>query len=109
MSVATSAVVAPSSSVRLTRRGRLVVFAAVLLAALLSFALLAGPAVSIGSVHRTPTRTVVVQPGQTLWDIATRIDPKADPRDLVAQIVELNSLTDGGTIRVGQPLAVPLR
>ncbi len=109
MSVAAQPGLAAAVSMRLTRRGRLVVFMTVLVAALLACALLAGPALSIGSVHRTPTRTVVVQPGQTLWDIATRIDPKADPRDVIDQIVQLNSLTDGGTIRVGQPLAIPLR
>lgn len=109
MSVAAHPVPAPTVNVRLTRRGRMVLFMTVLVAALLSCALLAGPALSIGSVHRTPTKTVVVQPGQTLWDIATRIDPTADPRDVVAEIVRLNSLTDGGSVRVGQPLAVPRR
>lgn len=94
--------------VRLTRRGRAALFVAVLLTALVAFAVLAGPALSIGTVQRPATRTVVVQPGQTLWDIATRIDPRADPRDVVAEIVELNSLPDGGTVRVGQPLAVPV-
>lgn len=35
---------------------------------------------------------VVVQPGDTLWDIARTQMPEEDPRDAVARIRELNQL-----------------
>jgi nucleoid-associated protein YgaU len=38
-----------------------------------------------------PARSVyVVQPGDTLWAIAHKVDPHADPRDVVDRLVELN-------------------
>jgi hypothetical protein len=42
-----------------------------------------------------------------VWDIAHRSAPQADPRAVVAEIEDLNSLSDAGAIRVGQPLEVP--
>jgi hypothetical protein len=45
-----------------------------------------------------------VQPGDTIWSIATRLDPSGDPRPLVSQIV---SHLDGGTIVPGQRIVVP--
>ena len=49
---------------------------------------------------------MVVQPGQSLWSIATAIDPSADPRATIHQIKALNSL-DGSVVRVGQAIKVP--
>ncbi len=49
---------------------------------------------------------VVVRPGQTLWSIATRADPAADPRVIIPQIVGDNRL-DGTTIYTGEVLWVP--
>lgn len=66
-----------------------------------------GPAVSTDSAHPHATRTVVVRPGETLWDIATTVAPRQDPRVVVADLVSLNSLPASGTIRVGQPILVP--
>lgn len=77
------------------------------------FALFGSPAASTdgsasaASVKSAASRTVVVQPGQTLWDIATKAAPGQDPRQVIAEIVDLNSLSDAGSIRVGQPLLVP--
>jgi hypothetical protein len=39
--------------------------------------------VELGAVHR-------VAPGDTLWALASSVDPQADPRDVVDQIVALN-------------------
>ncbi len=49
---------------------------------------------------------VVVQPGETLWSIATDIAPEQDPRSVIMRIREINGL---GTQHVypGQSLAVP--
>lgn len=98
-----------TSSVRLTRRGRLLVLFAVLLAVLAMFALVGSPAQSTEVPRHPAAHTVVVQPGQTLWDIASEVAPGTDPRTVVADIIDLNALSDPGAIRVGQPLYVPAR
>jgi LysM repeat protein len=48
----------------------------------------------------------VVHPGQTLWSIASRAQPSADPRNVIQQIIELNALTGTG-IEPGERLWVP--
>jgi LysM domain-containing protein len=95
------------SHVRLTRRGRVVVMLALLGLALAVVALVGSPAASTDTPHHATSPTVVVQPGQTLWDIAAEAAPASDPRDVVAEIVDLNNLADAGAIRAGQPLFVP--
>lgn len=104
-----------ASSVRLTRRGRMVVggllTVAVLLAAVLLWlaATARAQAASAGSppgaVYRNLT-PVVVHPGESLWSIALRAQPSADPRIVVQQIIELNALSGTG-IEPGERLWVP--
>jgi hypothetical protein len=53
-------------------------------------------------------RQVVVQPGQTLWSLAAAAEPAADPRLVIQQIMETNSLT-GATVYAGEQLWVPGR
>jgi LysM repeat protein len=53
--------------------------------------------------HRSPPSTVVVQPGETLWSIATSIAPDRDPRTVVAELERRNDLTQP-TVRGGQVL-----
>jgi LysM domain len=95
-------------ALRLTRRGRLVVFLTFLLAACaVSVFMLSGAAT--GTAERgapVPVRVVQVEPGDTLWSIATRAAPGEDPRDLIDEIEQLNSLD--GSLRVGSSVAVPL-
>lgn len=93
--------------VRLTGSGRVVVLLVVLAAALGVFAIRGAPAASTDVVHHPRTATVVVSPGETVWDIARRVAPESDPRTVVAEIEALNSVADAGSIRVGQPLFVP--
>lgn len=50
---------------------------------------------------------VVVQPGDTLWSVAQRVDPGADPRAVIDRIKELNGL-QGDTVVVGVVLQVPV-
>jgi LysM repeat protein len=96
---------------RLTRRGRVVlaVFAAVVMSliglAVASGTPAAGSAAPAGTAGHSMTR-IVVQPGQTLWTIAMRADPQADPRQVVQQIIAANALRDG-SIQAGQRLLVP--
>lgn len=98
---------------RLTRRGRIVLVGLplILLAAVLIT--LAGflnspakAAESASELSVTPTVSVTVQPGESLWGIAGSVAPERDPRDVVADIVQLNNL-DGGSVMPGQQIFVP--
>lgn len=98
---------------RLTRRGRFVFFGIplILLAALvLSFSgFLNAPAKaseSAAGLSLTPTVSVTVQSGESLWAIAGTVAPERDPRDVVADIVQLNNL-DAARVVPGQTLFVP--
>lgn len=91
--------------VRLTGRGRAVVFAIALFAVLLVGFLVA--ASSSGSSHAEPTTTVQVGAGDTLWDIATAHSAPGHRAEMVAHIEQLNHLP-GAALQVGQELQVPL-
>lgn len=89
---------------RLTRRGRLVVLVTglfVLLAIGVAFA-----GVSLASEQPAPTETLVVAPGDTLWDIASDLGDDGDVRSMMREIEQLNSL-DSVSLDVGQRLQVP--
>lgn len=64
----------------------------------------AAPAVD-GQGSATPV-VYTVQPGDTLWAIATKVAPKSDPRQTVHLLRELNGLTSGA-VEIGQQLTVP--
>lgn len=100
-----------STRLRLTSRGRRVLslLAAAPAVIALSIALVSGGAAIAGSDTGAPAgsfQTVTVAPGDSLWSIAERIAPAADPRDVVDAIARLNAL-DGGAIVAGQSLAIP--
>jgi len=96
---------------RITRRGRAVL--TVLIAVPLAVAAIIGGAGAIsangtdaaGSTHYS---YVTVHSGESLWQLAQEVAPKADPRDVVAEISNLNGL-DSGVIQPGQRLAIPTR
>jgi hypothetical protein len=94
-------------SVRLTRRGRLVLLVAGLGLAFGAFTVVSDPAESTHVAHSAAAQQVVVEPGQTLWDIAQQIAPGEDTRSVIDEIVRLNSLDSAGDIVAGQPLYVP--
>jgi nucleoid-associated protein YgaU len=94
---------ATAPSLRMTRRGRLVVLAVALMVVLLPGA---WRAMATAQVEGPVTVAVTVQPGDTLWGIAAAIDPGADPRALIAEIRELNAMTQSGLVP-GQVLVVP--
>ena len=95
---------------RITRRGRLVLlglvvalaFAVISLGQVAAQAGSTDPAGDAGPV----SSTWVVQPGETLWVIAERLDPDADPRETVARIVAMNDLPSSSVV-AGQELVVP--
>ena len=91
---------------RLTRRGRVVVFLLALLTALAIGIAFAGG--SVATAENQQTESVVVAPGDTLWDIAAdaAAGTDVDIRDMMREITELNGL-DSDTLAVGQELEVP--
>jgi len=94
-----------TTTIRLTRRGRAVVVLAVLMAMLVAgFSL--GHSPSQAESHAVKPRTVTVQAGETLWGLAARIAPHADPRLVVAEIEKLNHLRTPAVFG-GQQLVVP--
>lgn len=53
-----------------------------------------------------PSRTYVVRPGDTLWSIAERLRPGADPRPIVDAIERANGVSAGELVP-GQALRIP--
>jgi len=96
----------PMATLRLTRRGRLVlVFTVMMLAVIAGLTL--GHGSSLAASHSHPVRhTLIVAPGESLWAVAARIAPHADPRAVVADIEALNHLA-GPAVQPGQQLLVP--
>ncbi|WP_205718356.1 LysM domain-containing protein [Actinomadura sp. WMMA1423] len=98
--------------IRLTRRGRAVLVAFAATVTLILLWLTVGPGAFAGSREGPagPTRhagTVVVEPGETLWEIASSADPGGDPRVVVQRIIDLNGLGGDPTVHPGQELRVP--
>ena len=96
------------SSVRLTRRGRIVLTLLLLGLLLGAFVIFSSQSVATGQTGApVPTRTVVVGEGDTLWAIAAEVAGDDDIRETVHEIEQLNSLP-GPALEVGQEIAVPL-
>lgn len=90
----------------------------VAVAAVVAVALLVALALPWGGVGRHPVTSdpalaraasghsavYVVRPGDTLWSIATRVDPQGDPRPLVAR---LSAQVGGDTVVPGERLVLP--
>ncbi|MFB8370488.1 LysM peptidoglycan-binding domain-containing protein [Pseudarthrobacter sp. NPDC055928] len=100
---------------RLTRRGRVVLIGIPLVLLAVLIFLLAGflnapakAADSAADLSITPTVSVTVQSGESLWAIAAAVAPERDPRDVIADIVQLNNLTAGAVVP-GQQLFVPVK
>jgi nucleoid-associated protein YgaU len=92
------------------RRRRLLLGVAVSALVLLALPLratggtLSGSASAPGSLGAHGPATYVVRPGDTLWSIAERVDPSADPRPLV---VRLAAQVGSDTIVPGEQLRLP--
>jgi hypothetical protein len=68
--------------------------------------------IALGGSTTTPGRSphphvesVVVQPGDTLWSIASRVAPNADPRAVVDKLAAQIGTSD---LQVGDRLTVPV-
>ncbi|QIK74366.1 LysM peptidoglycan-binding domain-containing protein [Nocardioides piscis] len=98
----------PQSTVRLTRRGRAVVFLASLALALVAAFFLG--AVAVGSEtpgEAAPTEIVMVGSGETLWGIAAELETGDDIRTTMREIERLNAL-ESAQLFAGQKLRVPV-
>ncbi len=94
----------PTSTLRLTRRGRAVVFALALLVVLGAFLLLSSG--SVATDEPEATTVVMVGTGDTLWDIAAEHADDGEVIEMMAHIKDLNDL-DSGSLQAGQKLRVP--
>ena len=97
------------SHTRLTRRGRVLLLAALVAVLFGAFSLgrsasqAAPPSAAVVAEHER----VTVQAGDSLWTLAQQIAPDHDPRDVVAAIREMNDLASAD-LHVGQQLVLPL-
>ncbi|MEO6471257.1 MAG: LysM domain-containing protein [Aeromicrobium sp.] len=99
----------PKSGLRLTRRGRIVVFLAALAAIVLMGITLGDSGTATGSAGAaTPTHSVTVKAGETLWQIAVAANPNGDIRQTVDDIMKLNSLPSAAGLQMGRKIAVPI-
>lgn len=92
---------------RLTRRGVVACWLAGLVAVgLIAFGLTqafqpVAPAV-VGA------KTVTVLPGQSLWSVATQVNPDVDPRVSIGAIRQANGLGSTSIVQPGSQLSVPV-
>ncbi|MDQ3629085.1 MAG: LysM domain-containing protein [Actinomycetota bacterium] len=98
-----------AGGIRLTRRGRLVVFVTALGVAMLALVVIAGAVIATSQAgDPVPAQSIEVTSGDTLWDIAARANPGGNVGATVHEIAELNGLSQTGALQVGQLIAVPL-
>ena len=90
---------------RLTRRGRLAVFALTLAVMIAIGVAFAGG--SVATDEKLETETIVVTPGDTLWEIASAHAESGDVRSMMRFLEDLNGL-DSVVLASGQRLRVPI-
>ena len=97
-------------AVRLTRRGRVVAAGVSALAIGALSIVLATAAQAAHAGQPSPggryVAKVEVRPGQSLWSLAEAYDPDADPRLVIQQMQQLNSMA-GDQVQPGEVLWVP--
>lgn len=94
--------------VQLTSRGRAVLVVGSALFLFLVVVLSGGFTAQAGSGSAGPaTGVIVVQSGETLWQLAQQVAPDVDPRATVLEIRELNGLSTEAVVP-GMSLVVPL-
>lgn len=95
--------------VRLTRRGRLLVTVLAVVVAVAAAVLLTGGGSALAGTGGGPApvaERVTLRPGETLWQIARRVQPGADPRETVQRILDLNGLQTA-QVQAGTALRLP--
>ena len=94
---------------RLTKRGRAVLTtlaATPLVIAAFLFALNGGGATASLEGSDVAFQYVTVETGQSLWQLAEQLAPQADPREVIADIMQLNQLRSPD-VYAGEQLAIP--
>lgn len=96
---------------RLTRRGRLVLVGLPLMLLAVALLTLAGSVTAPATASGDPLvaaepEVVTVGPGESLWSLAVELAPGQDPREVVAEIIQLNNL-DTPLVHSGRQLFVP--
>jgi len=94
-----------AAPLRITRRGRLALTAAVALPVLAASIFWASPGALAGSASGEP-EVYTVLAGESLWDIAEMIAPEEDPRAVIDQIRSANGLS-GAEVFPGDRLILP--
>ena len=95
-------------TVRLTRRGRLVLLVAFVALAFVALTVFVGESAATGKANAPmQTRTVEVGEGDNLWQIASTVAEPGEVREMIHQIEELNALSGVGLVE-GQEIAVPV-
>jgi hypothetical protein len=98
-----------TTTLRITRRGRLVLATLIALPVLVVSLFLATPGALAESDGAPDTHDyVTVLAGDTLWTIAESVAPDADPRDVIHEIMLLNQLSSAA-VTPGQDIAIPRR
>ncbi|MET0423274.1 MAG: LysM peptidoglycan-binding domain-containing protein [Actinoplanes sp.] len=96
----------PQPPLRLTRRGRAVVLGLLVVVASLCSAVLFTTASRAEGEPAGPPPTHVVQPGDTLWDIAAQQMPRQDGQRAVDELRRLNDMPDYA-VAPGEILILP--
>ena len=99
-------VVQVKQPIKLTRRGRRLVALLAIIPIVAVFFLMGTREAQADSSTGAATTSVVVKPGQNLWDIAVALNPEADPRETIWVIEQLNGMTTADVL-AGQELIVP--
>jgi nucleoid-associated protein YgaU len=60
----------------------------------------------VGGMRPVSDRTYLVEPGDTLWAIASEVAGDRDPRQVV-ELLEASNGVDGGSLQPGMVLRVP--
>lgn len=97
----------PHSAIRLTRRGRVVVFASAVVMAAGFMTFVGDLAGASNTGGEAATGSYVVAPTDSLWSIAQQVAPGADTRETVERIKDLNGMRSA-VVFTGQELVVPL-
>lgn len=100
------------TTLRLTRRGRFLLLGLPLMLLAVAVLVLVGIVTSsaqarVGGTGVGATQ-ITVQAGQSLWSIAVSRSADRDPREVVAEIVQLNDLKNS-LLQPGQQIFVPGR
>lgn len=93
---------------RLTARGRRVLIALIAVPIIIGafFAIMNGGGAGASDSRVADTSTyVTVHAGESLWQIAERIAPQADPRDVVDALTSYNHID--GAVQAGERIAIP--